>query len=488
MLAEDVGYPQMTIESAAPMSNRHVCERVRFLTALSFFVVVATATAQTVPPLINYQGRLTGADGAGIEGTRKLEFCIWKDVASSASTNLIWGPQTFAAVPLVNGHFNVILGTTDTNGRSIADAFGGTSRYLETTVYDANGLTYATIAPRQQILSAPYALTARLAHNASKVEGGLIEGTPIGQETPERGRFTLVEVNDAATIAGLGIEEGRISPTHADIDIRLTTEGLGIPFLTGDYLFGDGSDGSFSSTGNFELGGTRYYENFTLNTGHTLMIPARHKFLILIVRGTCTLSGAIVGTGNGGVGATTEAMGEKGKGIGGSGGGGGGDHNSGAGTDGAYCELLNGMTINGGIGSYNFYSGGHGKSSGVLHKAIVTQQFQVGYGAGGSRGGGTTSASPGGSGGAGLMIICWNLVVSGNPTITSNGNNGSIGNPNPAGGSGGGGGGSVQIYYEQLTGTLPTPTLNGGAGSIGGNNNGKNGGNGGNGSYVFKQL
>ena len=176
--------------------------------------LITSAWAETVPPLINYQGRLTGADGAGIEGMRKLEFCIWKDVASSASTNLVWGPQTFAAVPLVNGHFNVILGTTDTNGRSIADAFGGTNRYLETTVYDANGLTYATIAPRQQILSAPYAIQAEnatyalQAERANIVENGRIDATPIGQVAPAHGRFTVAEA-----------VEGRFDLLHASSNV-----------------------------------------------------------------------------------------------------------------------------------------------------------------------------------------------------------------------------------------------------------------------------
>jgi len=90
----------------------------------------------------------------------------------------------------VNGMFNVILGTTDTAGRSITDAFGGKDRYLGIKVGDG-----AELAPRQQILSTPFAINAENAINAKNADNaknsdnadllqnkGLDELTPLFRE------------------------------------------------------------------------------------------------------------------------------------------------------------------------------------------------------------------------------------------------------------------------------------------------------------------
>ncbi len=129
-------------------------------TALTFIIIVLaslTAQAQTaqttsVPPLINYQGMLADANGNPLTGTKKLTFNIYD---AAIGGNVIWGQQIFDNVPLFNGRFNVILGTTDTEGRLITDAFSSGNRYLGIKV-DSN----SEIAPRQQILSTPFAIQA----------------------------------------------------------------------------------------------------------------------------------------------------------------------------------------------------------------------------------------------------------------------------------------------------------------------------------------
>ena len=128
------------------------------LIALIFYFFLHSAFAQSVPLLINYQGMLTDSEGKPLVGTKKLTFNIY---ASADATDLIWGPQVFTTVPLINGQFNVILGTTDTAGRSLATAFSGSNRYLGIIV--DNG---TEIIPRQQVLSAPYAMKSMNADNA----------------------------------------------------------------------------------------------------------------------------------------------------------------------------------------------------------------------------------------------------------------------------------------------------------------------------------
>ncbi|MCK5355241.1 MAG: tail fiber protein [Methyloprofundus sp.] len=134
------------------------------LIALIFYFCIHSALAQSVPPLINYQGMLTDSEGKPLVGTKNLTFNIY---ASADATDLIWGPQVFTTVPLINGQFNVILGTTDTVGRSLVTAFGESNRFLGIKVGDETEIT-----PRQQVLSSPYAIKA--GHHSNIIPVGSI--------------------------------------------------------------------------------------------------------------------------------------------------------------------------------------------------------------------------------------------------------------------------------------------------------------------------
>ncbi|GEM_PF-4533473 len=131
-----------------------------FLFAAIMFAMIA-AHAQTVPPLVNYQGMLTDSEGKPLTGTKKITFNLYDSTVAVAS---VWGPQIFENVPLINGMFNVILGTADTSGRPLADAFGAKDRYLGITVDGKE------ILPRQQILSTPFAIKAEQAAKAKQTE------------------------------------------------------------------------------------------------------------------------------------------------------------------------------------------------------------------------------------------------------------------------------------------------------------------------------
>ncbi len=120
------------------------------------------ASAQPVPMMINYQGRLAIAEGSPFP-TADYALTVQLFDAPVGGT-LVWGPQTFdgglgaghgAKVPVVQGHFNVVLGPVDTAGRSLTSAFTASNRFVEITV--SNRLP---ILPRQQILSTPYAIQA----------------------------------------------------------------------------------------------------------------------------------------------------------------------------------------------------------------------------------------------------------------------------------------------------------------------------------------
>jgi len=124
--------------------------------------------ATEVPSLINYQATLTDANGDLLEdgANYEIEFRVWD---ATTGGNLIWG--TAYTVTVLGGRLNVMLGATGgtpLTGASVNDigfAFTEENRYLGITITkDKDGVAIpgaAEVFPRQQVISAPYALTAK---------------------------------------------------------------------------------------------------------------------------------------------------------------------------------------------------------------------------------------------------------------------------------------------------------------------------------------
>jgi len=131
---------------------------------------ILSARGQSVPPLINYQGQLLDAVGNPMPtGDYDVEIRLFPVESGGA---LVWGPQTFNGqsgiglgpkVSVVQGHFNLVLGPKDTADRNLLDIVAANpSLFLEIKIG-----TGSPIAPRQQLLTAPYALGAATAANAA---------------------------------------------------------------------------------------------------------------------------------------------------------------------------------------------------------------------------------------------------------------------------------------------------------------------------------
>jgi len=129
-----------------------------------------TGLAQSVPQLINYQGQLLDASGTPMPtGDYSIEVRLFPVESGGGG---IWGPQIFSGqsgigfgpkVSVVNGRFNLVLGPQDTSSNNLANAFAANSSvYIELKVG-----TGSPISPRQQMLSAPFALNAANAVNAA---------------------------------------------------------------------------------------------------------------------------------------------------------------------------------------------------------------------------------------------------------------------------------------------------------------------------------
>ena len=159
--------------------------------------LVPCALAQFVPVLINYQGQLQDSTGSPLPTSdNSLSFRMWD---SPVNGSKVWGPQVFdgqtgkqghgGMVPVVRGYFNVILGPNDETDQSIVNAFEGTNRFVQIDVVGQGSIT-----PRQQILSAPYALKAASADRAGKASdadrlAGLDWSVVFGVGKPSDGKI-----------------------------------------------------------------------------------------------------------------------------------------------------------------------------------------------------------------------------------------------------------------------------------------------------------
>lgn len=191
---------------------------VSSVAALCLALLVGAAQGQSVPSLINYQGQISNPDGSvPVTADYELSFSIYD---SDKRGTLIWGPHKFNGssgpglgpkIPVVQGYFNVMLGPVDTTSRSINTAFSNATRYVEIKVG-----TNAPIAPRQLILSAPYALRAEVAAqaaNSSALAGADWKplfgvNTPVGTILP--GKIPAAAI-DATKIAPAAVTRDKLA-------------------------------------------------------------------------------------------------------------------------------------------------------------------------------------------------------------------------------------------------------------------------------------
>lgn len=152
----------------------------------------AGAVAASAPGLVSYQGYLSGDEGAPLEGPVDLEFGIYSSMASGTA---IWS-EAQNNVPLADGYFNVLLGSTNP---LTADHFASAERYLQVSVDDGSG---PVILPRQRMASSPYALQASSAGQADSAPWTGLSGVPAGFADDNDG----VEYELVVTVAKSGAD------------------------------------------------------------------------------------------------------------------------------------------------------------------------------------------------------------------------------------------------------------------------------------------
>jgi hypothetical protein len=115
---------------------------------------LATLAFSAVPPMINYQGKLTTETGAPVNDTLPMVFTIYADTAGDT---LLW-TETQGAIVVEKGVFNVLLGSANPIPDSV---FDGNIRYLGVKVGND-----AEITPRKPMVSVGYALHSEFTDTA----------------------------------------------------------------------------------------------------------------------------------------------------------------------------------------------------------------------------------------------------------------------------------------------------------------------------------
>ncbi len=143
-----------------------------FIAAVFFgsLVLNYAALAQSVPPLLNYQGRLTDDTGLPVDGSREMHFALLD--ADTLSAGVLWS-ETHTSVQVGKGIYHVILGSVNPLPPS---ALSGSTAYLEVRVGGE------VLRPRSLLTSVPFAHKADQAKTAAQVAPGAVMALNIGED------------------------------------------------------------------------------------------------------------------------------------------------------------------------------------------------------------------------------------------------------------------------------------------------------------------
>ena len=189
-----------------------------------------TTAISAVATTVNYQGHLADSNGNPLNDTVSLTFAIYD---AETGGNVIWGPETHAAVDVQDGLFSVGLGTIQPLS---ADVWTGGDRYLEITV-DGQ-----TLSPREPIRAVPFAqmageLDGRL-EDKLHVSG---DAHPPNEAWPDYTLSLAETTNQTGNKATIRFENAGIAQGYIRLDGSYTDR----KFVFGDDQ-GAGMDGEFT--------------------------------------------------------------------------------------------------------------------------------------------------------------------------------------------------------------------------------------------------
>jgi len=182
--------------------------RFIFVTFLLFPVV--SLMAAEIPLVINYQGNVTDASGAPLNGSGHFKFAIVDRVGTTAywvndnsSTNGA-EPTTSIIIPVTNGLFAVKLGDTTLANMAALSApiFNNTNVYLRVW-FSFDGLNFEQFSPDTQIVSTGFAFRAQ---EANAVVESAVTSLSIEDNTISNADISNTAAISASKIDSLGLD------------------------------------------------------------------------------------------------------------------------------------------------------------------------------------------------------------------------------------------------------------------------------------------
>ena len=144
---------------------------ILLLLALMFGAAMPTSAAQPVSSAFTYQGQITTTAGP-VDGTCDLTFGLFDTETGGAPLGT--GVQRLDSVPVHGGVFTVLLDFGP-------GTFPGAGRFLELGVRCPAGAgDFATLAPRQPLTPAPYAITSQNTQ--------ALQQRPVAADAPQNGQ------------------------------------------------------------------------------------------------------------------------------------------------------------------------------------------------------------------------------------------------------------------------------------------------------------
>jgi hypothetical protein len=182
----------------------------RFFISLVLIILVflASLSLAGIPKLINYQGMLTDELGNPLTDTLDLQFRIYN---AQTSGTLKWG-ETQNQVPIIDGLFNVILGSVNPSGVNLDFS---EDYWLEVQVDNDT-------MPRIQFASVGYAYRAQWADTASYAEAVGAADNAWVRGTPDSVLYTIHQLGIAKGGAN-NMLYGTLRYTHVNLGVICTT-------------------------------------------------------------------------------------------------------------------------------------------------------------------------------------------------------------------------------------------------------------------------